>query len=51
LEVAGLTCITNAAAGLSKKPISHSEVLEMGDKMGAKSADLVENFARLYVEV
>ncbi|MGC8830704.1 MAG: purine-nucleoside phosphorylase [Verrucomicrobiia bacterium] len=48
LEVAGLTCITNPAAGLNKKPISHSEVLEIGEKMSVKSGELVENFARIY---
>lgn len=48
LEVVGLSCITNLAAGLSKKQISHSEVLEMGEKISAKAGILIENFAKLY---
>lgn len=50
LEVAGLTCITNLAAGLNKKPISHFDVLEISEKQGDKSAQLIENFARLYAQ-
>lgn len=30
LRVAGLSCITNAAAGLSGKPLAHTEVMEAG---------------------
>ncbi len=48
LEVVGLSCITNFAAGLNKAPISHAEVLEIAEKNGDKSALLIENFARLY---
>lgn len=48
MEVVGLSCITNMAAGLAKKPLSHSEVLEVGEKVGEKSAILLEEFARLY---
>ena len=38
IEVAGLSCITNLAAGISSKKLSHDEVLEVGrsaqDKLG-----------------
>jgi len=38
IEVAGLSCITNLAAGISNKKLSHDEVLEVGraaqDKLG-----------------
>jgi purine-nucleoside phosphorylase len=40
LEVAGFSCLTNLAAGLSKEKLSHDEVLEVG-----KNAAV--NFARL----
>ena len=30
LEVAGFSCLTNLAAGLSKEKLSHEEVLEVG---------------------
>ncbi|MCX7872410.1 MAG: purine-nucleoside phosphorylase, partial [Verrucomicrobiae bacterium] len=48
LEVAGLSCITNMAAGLNKKPLSHAEVLEVGEKVGEKAAKMIEEFAKLY---
>jgi purine-nucleoside phosphorylase len=40
LEVAGFSCLTNLAAGISKEPLSHEDVLEVGKKAAA-------NFARL----
>jgi purine-nucleoside phosphorylase len=40
LEVAGFSCLTNLAAGLSKEKLSHEEVLEVGKKAAA-------NFSRL----
>src|SRR5207237_5557646 len=33
LRVAGLSCITNLAAGISKSPLSHEEVLETGERV------------------
>ena len=30
MEVAGFSCLTNWAAGLSKQPLKHDEVLETG---------------------
>jgi purine-nucleoside phosphorylase len=35
LEVAGFSCLTNLAAGLSKEKLSHQEVLEVGKKAAA----------------
>jgi purine-nucleoside phosphorylase len=32
LRVLGLSCITNQAAGVSKKPLDHREVLEVGER-------------------
>jgi purine-nucleoside phosphorylase len=40
LEVAAFSCLTNLAAGISKEPLSHDEVLETGKAAAA-------NFARL----
>jgi purine-nucleoside phosphorylase len=33
LRVLGISCITNVAAGVSKKPIDHKEVLEVGERV------------------
>ena len=48
LNVAALSCITNAAAGLGKKPLSHADVLETAERVGKVGAELLEAFARLY---
>ncbi len=40
LEVAGFSCLTNLAAGISKEKLSHDEVLETGKKAA-------QDFARL----
>ncbi len=42
LEVAGFSCITNLAAGISKDHLSHQEVLETGKQASAKFARLLE---------
>src|SRR2546421_5519373 len=41
LEVAGFSCLTNLAAGLSKEKLSHEEVLEVGKKAAANFAKLL----------
>jgi purine-nucleoside phosphorylase len=33
MRVCGISCITNQAAGLSKKPLSHAEVQETADRV------------------
>lgn len=48
LRVAGISCITNVAAGLGSKGLDHAEVLETGDSVREKAADLLETFASLY---
>lgn len=48
LRVAGLSCITNVAAGLSAENLSHHEVLETTKLVGARAAAMLENFAKLY---
>jgi purine-nucleoside phosphorylase len=47
LRVAALSCITNPAAGLSRKALCHAEVLAMGEQVSAKATALVTRFARL----
>ena len=41
LEVAGFSCLTNLAAGLSKEKLSHDDVLETGKKAAAEFARLL----------
>ena len=48
LRVAGLSCITNAAAGTSKTLLSHAEVLKVGRKSGAAAEKLLNHFAIAY---
>jgi len=50
LRVAGLSCITNPAAGLSRSPLSHDEVLETGRVAGEQAKRLLTAFARLYAQ-
>jgi purine-nucleoside phosphorylase len=45
LRVAAISCITNAAAGISKTPLSHSEVLEIGEQASTQAAKLITEFS------
>ncbi len=47
LECAGISCITNRAAGLGAGPITHAEVLRTMDEQSERLADLLERFLRL----
>jgi purine-nucleoside phosphorylase len=44
LEVAGISCITNLAAGITGKKLSHEEVLEVGKVAQTKLAKLLAEF-------
>lgn len=44
IEVAGISCVTNLAAGLSPAPLSHEEVNEAGRKVEAQLAGLLTRF-------
>jgi purine-nucleoside phosphorylase len=50
LKVAAISCITNMAAGILNQPLSHSEVIETGEKVKGKFSCLVtkiiENIAK-----
>lgn len=41
LRVLGISCITNAAAGLSKSPLTHEEVSETAGRVRGQFADLL----------
>jgi purine-nucleoside phosphorylase len=41
IEVLGISCVTNLAAGLQKEPLSHEEVMETGRKVEAQLAELL----------
>jgi purine-nucleoside phosphorylase len=46
LEVLGISLVTNLAAGISDKPLSHDEVLEAGQAASARCADLLSTIVR-----
>jgi purine-nucleoside phosphorylase len=46
LEVAAISCITNRAAGMDHRKLSHEEVLETGLKSAGAAASLLGEFAR-----
>jgi purine-nucleoside phosphorylase len=48
LAVAGLSCITNLAAGRGNALLSHADVLAAGERVKARAAALIEQFAKLY---
>ena len=48
MNVAGLSCITNLAAGRSRQTLSHAEVLETAERVKILAAQLLNNFANLY---
>ena len=41
LEVCGISCITNLAAGLSKQELNHKEVQETADRVAKSFKELV----------
>lgn len=44
MEVAGVSCITNPAAGISATPLNHAEVMEEGRRAGDAFCGLVERW-------
>ena len=50
MRVSALSCITNVAAGRSRKPVSHEEVLETGRRVTKTAANLLCTFLNLYAE-
>lgn len=41
LEVCGISCITNMAAGISKQPLDHKEVQETADRVSVQFKELI----------
>jgi purine-nucleoside phosphorylase len=50
LKVAGLSCITNLAAGRGRQALSHAEVLETADRVKGLAAQMLKNFATFYAQ-
>jgi purine-nucleoside phosphorylase len=50
LNVAGVSCITNLAAGISREGLSHAEVLATAERVKSSGAHLIGNFAKLYLQ-
>ena len=48
LKVAAVSCITNLAAGRSRRNLSHAEVLETAERVKSLGAGMLQNFAELY---
>jgi purine-nucleoside phosphorylase len=44
MRVAGVSCITNLASGVSPTPLSHAEVIETTTRVASQFATLVERF-------
>ena len=52
MEVLGISCITNMAAGISDQPINHEEVMETGNRVRATFAELLRRvIARLVAKI
>ena len=47
METAGVSCITNLAAGISEVPLRHEEVMEVGAKSSERFCALVERWVSL----
>lgn len=48
LRVAAVSCLTNLAAGLSKSPLSHEEVLTTAERVKRRAARLLKEFGLHY---
>jgi purine-nucleoside phosphorylase len=48
LKVAGMSCITNLAAGLGGETLTHAEVLETAERVKHSAAALLEEFANIH---
>lgn len=48
MAVAGLSCITNLAAGRGNALLAHADVVATGEKAGQKASALVQQFVKFY---
>jgi len=51
IEVLGISCVTNLAAGLGDKQLSHAEVFEAGRQVEHKLAALLKRVAPMIAPV
>lgn len=50
MEICGISCISNMAAGVSKKPLTHAEVKETADRVSTQFEALISETVRLIGE-
>jgi len=50
MKIAGVSCITNLAAGMNKAPLNHKEVSETANKIADSFSILIRNFIRRIYE-
>jgi len=48
MRVAAISCLTNMAAGLAKRPISHDEVMAMGKQNSRRNSEVIRIFAQKF---
>jgi purine-nucleoside phosphorylase len=51
LRVAGVSCISNVAAGLGKSTLSHQEVLDVASRQAPAMAKFLSEFAKLHAAI
>ncbi len=51
MQALGISCVTNMAAGLSKKKLSHDEVLETGERVGKQFSAFLQALIPALAEV
>ncbi len=42
IKVLAISCVTNMAAGMEDRPLTHQEVLETGEKVKGKFVELLK---------
>ncbi|HVZ48881.1 MAG TPA: purine-nucleoside phosphorylase, partial [Gemmatimonadaceae bacterium] len=47
VEFAAVSLVTNLAAGMTTAPVTHAEVVAVGDTAAARLGEILEAFARL----
>ncbi len=48
MQVLGISCITNMAAGVMDQPLNHKEVLEVGARVKDKFIQLVRGITKVW---
>jgi purine-nucleoside phosphorylase len=50
IEVLGISCVTNLAAGIQAEPLSHEEVMETGRAVEKQLAGLLTNLVPMLAQ-